>query len=381
MKIKRYAKKAVTMSGDIILNRLFHVLPVKQNKILFLSDVRAQLDGNLAFVRDALPPGYEVVTSLKGDRSERLSFSQWIARNKNLATSRAVFLDDFSDSTAFMHVREGQDLIQLWHGSGAFKKFGYGRAEETGDLKHVHPGYKRYTKAIVSSEEIRPIYARAYGISEDKVYATGVPRTDAFFDEGYRRKKIQGFYEQYPMLREKKIIIFAPTYRGDRVEEAGYAFDKLDLAQMYDSLGDEYAIIFKWHPALYQRMKREHIGLCDLTKYSDFAYDMSEYREVNDLLFVADVLVTDYSSVIFDYALLNKPIVYYTYDLENYAEGRGLYFPFQSYVYGAVANNLEELIDAIKTADVFQGERETFIKRFASANTGEASKRVVELIS
>ena len=79
---------------------------------------------------------------------------------------------------------------------------------------------------------------------------------------------------------------------------------------------EEYVIIFKWHPALYNNLKRKHILVYDESKYKDFFYDMSEKREVNDLLFVADILVTDYSSVIFDYALLNKPIIYFMYDIE-----------------------------------------------------------------
>ncbi len=380
MNIKKYARKALTMASEVALNRLFHFASVKQNKILFLSDVRDSLDGNLSFVRNALPDTYEVHTSLKADRKDRLPLAAWMRRSYDLATSRAIFLDDFADATAFLHVRKGQDLIQLWHGSGAYKKFAYGRAMETGDLKHVHPGYKRYTKAIVSSASIQDIYAKAFGIEESKVYATGVPRTDAFFDQAYMEEKKRSLYEKYPDLQGKKLILLAPTYRGERVEDADYDFDRIDLPMLYEKLKDDYALIIKWHPALYQRLSRQGKMPYDLEKYQGFLYDLSSYREVNDLLFAADYLITDYSSVIFDYALLDKPIIYFTYDLKDYEDGRGLYFPFEDYVYGAVAQNSTELLEAILQGSMMEEKRERFIERFVQANDGGASQRVIELL-
>jgi len=145
-------------------------------------------------------------------------------------------------------------------------------------------------------------------------------------------------------------------------------------------LKEEYVIIFKWHPALYNNLKRKHILVYDESKYKDFFYDMSEKREVNDLLFVADILVTDYSSVIFDYALLNKPIIYFMYDIEQYEGGRGLYYELEEYLYGPIAKTTNDLIMAIKEEKNFKIERQKFIDKFMSACDGCATERVCQWI-
>lgn len=382
-KIFRKIKRLINRTIFRIANRLMIlVIPLKENTVLFLSDVRKELGGNLEYLYNRVPDNeYKKVISTKPDRRIKRSMKEKIKLAYYLSTVKYILLDDFSRTTSYMKVRKNQELVQLWHGPGAFKKFGHSRDEaHNGDLVNIHPGYKKYTKAITSGEGIRQCYAEAFSISIDKVQAVGFPRTDMFFDKELVAKRKENVYQKYPFLKGKKVILFAPTYRGTKVSEANYNFEGLDLDKIYHELKDEYVFIFKWHPALYNNLVFEKVEGYDLTPYKDFYYDLSEERDINDLLLVTDILITDYSSVIFDYVFVDKPIIYFAYDLEEYAEGRGLYFSFENYVYGKIAKNDDELIEAIKIEDMEEEKRKIFKNKFLSACDGHSTEKTYQWI-
>lgn len=381
MSIGRYVKSFMLRVYFIIIHEILRkVTSIEKNKVFFISDVRENIEGNFEYIWKYLDEyKYNKVVYLKGDRRNNggiLSFNRMIY---DFTTSEVILLEDYFRYTSFVRLKKEQELCQLWHACGAYKKFGYSRLNGNENIK-IHQGYKKYTKVITSAEAIRENYAEAFGISIEKTKATGVPRTDVFFDEQCKVEKCAKFYEEYPELKNKKIILFAPTYRGKRAEDASYEFDEIEFESLYQQLKEEYVIIFKWHPALYNNLKRKHILVYDESKYKDFFYDMSEKREVNDLLFVADILVTDYSSVIFDYALLNKPIIYFMYDIEQYEGGRGLYYELEEYLYGPIAKTTNDLIMAIKEEKNFKIERQKFIDKFMSACDGCATERVCQWI-
>ncbi len=381
MSIGRYVKSFILRVYFIIIHEILRkVTSVEKNKVFFISDVRENIEGNFEYIWKYLDEyKYNKVVYLKGDRRNNggiLSFNRMIY---DFTTSEVILLEDYFRYTSFVRLKKEQELCQLWHACGAYKKFGYSRLNGNENIK-IHQGYKKYTKVITSAEAIRENYAEAFGISIEKIKATGVPRTDIFFDEQCKAEKCAKFYEEYPELKNKKIILFAPTYRGKRAEDASYEFDEIEFESLYQQLKEEYVIIFKWHPALYNNLKRKHILVYDESKYKDFFYDMSEKREVNDLLFVADILVTDYSSVIFDYALLNKPIIYFMYDIEQYEGGRGLYYELEEYLYGPIVKTTNDLIMAIKEEKNFKIERQKFMDKFMSACDGCATERVCQWI-
>lgn len=384
--IRKYCGKAKRMIGQlfiIIINRLCCLLPLKTNRVLFISDVRENIgEGNLAYMYHYIPDTYEKVTSFISDRRVKRSLKERLKLIYNLSVSKYILLDDFCSYTSYIKVRKNQDLVQLWHGPGAFKKFGHSRGKKGGDLTNVtiHPGYKRYTKAIVSADAIKECYAEAFNISLNKVHATGFPRTDLFFDDSIMQNKIQKIYSKYPFLEKKKVILFAPTYRGSKVSAASYDFSKLDIDKIYKKYNKDYVFIFKWHPALYNNIAMGQEKSFDISKYKDFYYDLSQERDINDLLLITDILITDYSSVIFDYAFLNKPIIYFVYDLEDYENGRGLYFPFEEYIYGSVVSNCNELIKAIENKDLCAEKRKKFFNKFLSACNGKSTEKTYKLI-
>lgn len=374
--MNRKIKKAIELIAFFVYNRIGSVfMQLNDKKVVFASEARETIKGNLKVIYEKMPDGYNKVVHVKSDRRDTLSIKETLVLWQDLTTAKYILLDDFYGLTSAMKVREGQELVQLWHGSGAFKKFGFSRIETGDNIKSVHTGYRKYTKAIVTAEPIRQCFAEAFDIDVEKVQAVGSPRTDIFFDEASIEATRKKVYEIYPELKNKKVVLIAPTYRGRKVEDAHYDFDILNVEQLLEDLRDEYQIIVKWHPALYNNIKR---GLC---KYnSDKVIDASPYNDINDLLLVSDILVTDYSSVIFDWYLLNKPIVYFTYDLDEYEKDRGLYYEFDEYVYGTVAKNYTELVDAIKKEDLLEEKRQAFGNKFMNSCAGNSAINTIKWI-
>lgn len=353
---------------------------IKENRVLFLSDVRDHLGGNLEMMDNYIKgTKYEKVYCLKKSEKEKIGLTKWLHTIKMICTSKYVILDDFCPMISFIKVKKGQKIIQLWHGPGAYKTFGLSRNDKKAGALKKYLTHRNYTDAIVTSKEIVWCFAEAFGMEEKNVHAVGFPRTDIFFDKEYIKKVKEEFYKKYKDLKNKKIIMFAPTYRGVSLASSYYKYDEIDVDKIYKELNKDYVFIIKWHPGLNNGKAREEFNK-KIEKYKDFYLDFTHYRDINDLLLVTDILVTDYSSVIFDYLLVNKPIVYFTHDLKEYEDGRGLYYKFNKYVYGEVTKTSSELIEAIKKGNMCDKAREEFRKTFMSSCDGKSTERTYNMI-
>ena len=244
-----------------------------------------------------------------------------------------------------------------------------------------YASHRNYTKAIVTSPSIKWCFEEGFGMEKKGVVsATGFPRCDCFFDQDYIKKVKTRFYREYPELKGKKIILFAPTYRGTNLKVANYEFDKLDLDLLYKKLSKDYVFVFKWHPAIYNNMQLNILERYDFSKYGDFYWDLSKYRDINDLLIVSDILVTDYSSVIFEYSFFKKPVIFYTPDLDEYKKSRDFYYPLSKYTYGPVVKNFNSLLKEIKTAKVDLGKLDSFYNYFCSSCDGKSTKGLLSIL-
>ena len=229
---------------------------IDPNAVFFMTDVSDTLTGNLKCVYDLTPERFtkHVYTKSKHTHPQTDEDIRRIARG--LATCGCVFLEDVLDFTEFMNVPDGQQIVQLWHGCGAYKQFGFARPDgQTGGVR-VSKGHRKYTGAIVSAEEIRQCYAEAYDIPLERVHATGIPRTDVFFDDAYRKQAAERILRKFPQLVGRKKILFAPTYRGTRIADATYDFSRLDPEQFIKDLGEGYTLMLKWHPAMAGNLKK-----------------------------------------------------------------------------------------------------------------------------
>lgn len=337
--------------------------PIIKKKVLFLSDSRETMTGNFYYIEQALDTSFHIYKHLYAS-------SKWKHQKKkickDMATAQFILLDDFYPIIYPIPLRKETKLIQVWHAVGAFKTVGFARKQnhDRFSMTHAH-----YTDTIVSSESIRKDYAKAFRMDIKRVHSYGIPRTDVFFDQSYQAKMREKIYRDYPILKEKKVILFAPTFRGNDIRHAYYDFDRIDFSSFQKSLEKDYVCILKWHPFIQNQLPQ------NLDHH--FYLDLSHWREINDLLFVCDVLITDYSSVIFEASLLDIQTVFFAYDLQDYIQSRDFFYPYDTYTYGPVVKNQEELEQAILFPKMFHEKKEKFQKQFMSACDGQSTHRFI----
>ncbi|WP_297631069.1 CDP-glycerol glycerophosphotransferase family protein [uncultured Clostridium sp.] len=374
---KKILKKKRSFGNRLLQNiyKITNKMNIKSDRVTFLSDSRVDFSGNFEFIKKELDKrgGYEIKSMLKESIQAERSLKEMIKMVYYISTSRYVLLDDYYPQIYKFKIRDGVEVVQLWHATGAFKTFGFSRVGKKGGPKFKSKNHRNYTKAIVSSENIKVHYAEAFGIEEKKILGTGVPRTDIFFDEEYKERVTKNLYEKYPVLKDKKIIMFAPTFRGAGQKTAYYDFHKFDIERLQKKFGDEYKLIIKLHPFINNTFEIKD-------SFKDFVVDLSEEREINDLLFISDILITDYSSVCFEYSLLNKPMIFFAYDLDEYIADRDFYYPYESFVPGAIVKDMDELVKVIEE-EKFESEKlERFRENFFDHFDGKSTERVVDEI-
>ena len=305
-------------------------------------------------------------SSSKRERSKMI-----VTAFKLYATSSVVFVDDYYHFLSYLKKKDDVKLIQLWHACGAFKTFGFSRLGRDSYLRQSSPNHRQYDYVIVSSNEVIPYYAEGFGVSMDKVIALGSPRCDVLEDENYKKRFKKRFYKENPEFKGKKILLFAPTFRGGGMGNCFYPIEKFEVDKIFDKISDDWVIAVKMHPYLSER------PTCS-AKYKDRLIDLTSKYDVNDLLFVSDLLITDYSSVIFEASIVNVPMLFFAFDLNEYSRDRDFYCNFASFVPGKIVLNTDEMTDSINNEDYNQELVKPFRQRYFGDKTGEATKNVVE---
>ncbi len=293
----------------------------------------------------------------------------------------------FSNSVTPGHVspREGQALVQTWHGT-PLKRLGRdligtitANAKYTGDeiVKRYENEGRKFTYLLSPSRYATERFSSAFGltpeVAQHKVLEEGYPRNDGLFTA--TQADVAGIRGRLGVPEGKKVLLYAPTWRDDQhVSGVGYTLSlPVDFDRLQRELADEYVILFRAHYFVANQF--------DFDRYAEFVIDVSDVSDINDLYLVSDILITDYSSVFFDYANLKRPIVFFMYDLDAYAnEIRGFYLDVTE-LPGPVVTTEAELVAAIRTAeqpDEALAERyRAFSDRFNYLDDGHASERVL----
>lgn len=369
--IKRILQKIKRTEYIILYNHYKIIYNLNENKVLFLSDSRENLSGNFEFIYKELQNyPYELNCFFKKSLKEKKSFKEKKQLCKLIAQSKFILVDDFYPIIYSLKLRKETQLIQVWHAMGAFKTVGYSRMGKPGGPTSKSLTHKNYTAAITSSEAIRKNYAEAFDMNIEKIHAVGIPRTDIFFDNEYINNTKQKLYNKYPNLKNKKVVLFAPTFRGNGQNSAHYDFSLIDFNKIKQSLGKEYVFIIKLHPFIK--------NTSEIPDDDDFFINLTSEREINDLLFITDILITDYSSVIFENSLLNNKVIFFVPDLNEYIGSRDFYYEFNKYTYGDVVYNTNQLINSIINPSTDNKKLNEFKEFFCSACDGNATKRFVE---
>lgn len=374
----------------VIDRYLFQRLPIKNNTILFESFFGNSYSDSPKYI-------YQYMLEKFGDQYQYI----WVLNRKNtkvpgnpkqvkqfslkyfyyLARSKYWVIN--IRLPKWIEKKKGHVFLQTWHGT-PLKKLVF-------DMEDVHlasskSSYKMnfYTETrnwdyLISANPFSTErFMSAFLYERDKILEIGYPRNDILKAPGLPEKAAE-IKRKLGLPEDKKLILYAPTWRDDEYYEAGkYKFDlKLNLQAMRSALGDAYAVLLRTHYLI--------AGNLNLAGTEGFAYNVSSYDDISELYLISDLCITDYSSVFFDYANLRRPILFYVYDLDKYRDVlRGFYINIETEVPGPLLYTTDEVIRAIESIEEvsaeYQQRYDRFYERFCSLDDGRASERAVKAL-
>lgn len=363
---------------------LFKLLPLK-NKVTFVVSFG---ENSLSVFREMKKQGrQERVVFLRKSSSafqfkqingatiinfETINLFDMIRSIYHLATSKYIVIDNYYGFLATVNFKDDVKVIQLWHAVGAIKSFGLNdlTINKRSKIAKKRFGlvYQKFHKIVVGSEEMARIFIDAFNVNPKVILRTGIPRTDVFYDEDAILQIKKKLYCQNELLQNKKVILYAPTYRDDDIVRFEL---KLDIEKLFNAFGDSHVLVLKLHPVIKNNVKNYE------KLFEGFVFDYSSYSNVNNLLLVTDILITDYSSIHYEFSLLSKPIVFFSYDEEAYKQKRGMIGDYHKQVPGPVAKTTDEVIDYIKNYPFDLEEINLFSKKWNRYSKGTASQQLI----
>ncbi len=352
------------------LYAIFRRVPVQKGLVLFADGHHGELPFSMQRMAQAVQKLQETgdcrIEFFIADFNQMSPFrlALWLFRFMHAyATAEYVFICDYFLPVAACRKRPETKVVQLWHSCGLMKKIAYDTQEDIPEGYHGNM-FGNYTYLTLSANACIPVHEKALRLSKDHIFATGVSRTDFYFDESWLESCREQFRKRHPEAAGKKIAIWAPTFRGN----AG-APTLVGLKEVRDAakaLQDDWYFVIKVHP---------HIDAHEQLSTSTIPTE--------ELLPVADVLITDYSSILFDFLLFQKPAVLFAPDLKEYERTRGLYIDYSELPFAYAASE-SELIEAVPAAESrsqkHSDEIQSFTDKYDGACDGKSTERILRLI-
>ncbi|MGN0170391.1 MAG: CDP-glycerol glycerophosphotransferase family protein [Lachnospiraceae bacterium] len=346
-----------------VLYTVFKLLPTDTDEVLFLSRQSDQLSLDFRMLKEELEKQsggrikiVAICNRLDDSGKGLFGFALDTVRSMyHLATSSVCVLDAYWPAVCMLKHKASLTVIQMWHAIGKIKKSGYqtvgkesGRSRQTAELLCMH---RNYDRIIAGGKAFNRFYCESFGTTEDKLLNIGLPRIDHLLltEEANRRK----VFQTYPELEGKKIILYAPTFR--RYQELNWEplIDAIDFKQ--------YVLLLKSHPNQELRCNRPGVLLCP------------EFSAV-DLLAVCDYLITDYSAIALEAAVLNKKTYYYLYDYEEYTARNGINVnPFES-MPGCAFQDAKQLMEALTLKEYPQEVLDAYRRDYLPENLGSSTE-------
>ena len=352
------------------------LLPARHNKAVFLSRQSNELTLDFKRVQEELKrqqPDVEIVTlcnRLEGEKSGGLvHFAVTTLKSMyHMATSRVCVLDAYWPAVSILNHKKSLTVIQMWHALGKIKQSGYqtlgkesGRGEDIARLMKMH---ENYDYIIAGGKAWNPYYCASFGTTEDKLVNCGLPRIDHLLETAQSNR--EAVLETYPQFAGKTIILYAPTFRRNIELHWEQLVDAVAEANRKEN--DKYVLVVKGHP----NQKLETEGKAGV-------YDCPEFKAV-DLLAVCDYLVTDYSAIAIEGAILSRPTWYFVYDYEEYREKNGMNIDLFDVMPGCVYRSGAELMEHLSGEPYPNSVLDAYRKNYLPENLGTSTKQITELI-
>ncbi|PTY80820.1 teichoic acid biosynthesis protein F [Heyndrickxia sporothermodurans] len=380
------ALKGRTNLYNYFYRSIFMQRPMKENRIVFESFLGKNYSDSPKYIYEYMvkenmdyeyiwifnEPGKKIPGNAKQIKRFSIAYYYYLATSKYWVSNSRMPLR--------LKKREGNIYLQTWHGT-PLKKLVF----DMNDVHSANPNYKkhfylqsrRWDYLISPNQYSSDIFRRAFKFNKEML-EFGYPRNDILYSPN-KLQITKTIKERLGIPVDKKIILYAPTWRDDEFYQPGkYKFDlKLDLYKLKEELGNDYVIVLRMHYFIADEI--ETSGL------DNFAFNLSKYDDIAELYLLSDILITDYSSVFFDYANLQRPILFYAYDLEKYRDTlRGFYINIEEEVPGPILKTTDAVIESIKNIDLvnekYKEKYDKFYNRFCNWDNGKAAKNVVERV-
>lgn len=281
----------------------------------------------------------------------------------HIATSKICIIDGYNIAISALKHKKNLKVIQIWHAMGAIKKFGYqvldkqeGSNSEVAKIMKMH---KNYDLVTCTSETTQKVYSEAFNTDINKIQVLGMPRIDYILEKDNKiNEKLQQLYNDYPKLKEKKNIVYVPTFRKN---------ETIDIDKITEEINEEkYNLIIRLHPLDKSKVDSKYI--ID-NKYSTF-----------DLIKMADYVITDYSAIAFETATLDKPLFFYLYDIDKYKDARGLNINLQKEMKNSTFTQIEDIIVKIENDIYDYEELRKFKEKYVQTADTKNTERIVEYV-
>lgn len=367
----QHYKENLKIDDNLVFFESFHGKYNNNPKYIYEKMLEMGYDSKFKFVwsfkddelngEDIIPGNPIIVSDEEEDYYKYLATAKYKINN-------ATFLNIIDKRKKVIH-------LQTWHGT-PLKRLGSDiNVENPGvSWNHFNNEVKTWNYLISANRFSSETFKRAFNY-KNKVLEMGYPANDIFYQDN--ENKINELKERFGIGTNKKIILYAPTFRDNKFDEEGNRiFDlELDLNKLYNQLNDEYFLIIKTHYVVSRQLKIDD-------EMKDFVIDLSSHDDIHELFILSDILITDYSSVFFDYAHSKRPMVFFMPDLEEYVASRGVYEDILENLPGPKVIDNDELIDCLnKIEDVeeeYSKAYEEFYNSYCDVGHGDASERIIE---
>ena len=340
---------AVIKIGTIILNIIyffFKFLPVKK-RILFISRQSNEVSFEFKMIAREMKkrdPDIKIKYlchtldgGIKSSLKDKIRYAfHMLTQMYYLATSKVAVLDTYCMTVSLLKHKKSLKVIQIWHSMGTMKKFGYQILDQgvgsNSKIAKAMKMHKNYDYIFCAGEGYLHTLAEGFNYDDSYLRIYPLPRVDLLQSKKYKERKRKEIFEKYPELKEKPVIVYVPTFRKDETR-----FEKA-CEKMMEVFDDHYNLVVKLHPLSKIKIKGDHVFTCD--EFSSF-----------DMLFAADYVISDYSCIIYEAAILDLPIHFYNFDLDEYEGVRGLNIDYMKEMPGTISGDFSKIMDAIRNDD------------------------------
>lgn len=394
MRLLQIVKKWVGRVIRILYRWIYKMVKVDPKLVIFIAFHGRGYSDNPRAIYEAMRQdprfeGYRFIWFIKKHKQKQITIpgaevKEYFSFSYFYYMSKAKYWIINCKMPTYIAKKEEQIYLQTWHGT-PLKRLAHD-IEAAEDITFYRSAVSfaqmtqsydidvaRYNYMISPNRFCTEVFQSAFRIQRERLIETGYPRND--FICNTTKEEIVRLKEKYQLPKDKKVVLYAPTWRDNSYVASGYTFElKADFHKWKEILGEEYIVVFKPHYLIINTYEKD-------SSLQGFLYSIPAEADIRELYVISDMLITDYSSVFFDYAILKRPIYFYMYDIEEYANDlRGFYLDIHKDLPGDIYTNEDELLATVKQDAYDETAYQAFYERFCSCEDGKAAKRVIDIV-